>query len=99
LPTGAPCGGGTTNDMYVFPVVEADATTARMTISWTGIASGSQAMGQDMPFWYGTVGPVPYTRERMNGGTLNIRVQAFNAAGVGSNVLTTSVPVLKCSGQ
>ncbi|MDG4823084.1 cyclic nucleotide-binding protein [Asanoa sp. WMMD1127] len=70
----------------------------KVTVSWSGFASGSDAMSWDGNF-YGRIGPVPYSGEPNTGGALSIRVTATDSEGESSSISGTDVTVAGCRFQ
>ena len=66
-------------------------------VHWSGFASGSFVMQPDGRWWYGQVGPIPYTSP--NGGTLKVWVTATDSAGATAILDGTPVTVIPCVGQ
>jgi hypothetical protein len=70
----------------------------KVTVLWSGFASGSDAMSWDGDF-FGRVGPVPYSGTPNRGGTLSITVIAQDTDGAENKISGTNIAVAPCSPQ
>jgi putative peptide zinc metalloprotease protein len=64
-------------------------STIKVTVFWSGFANGQNSMSWDGNF-YGAVGPVAYSGEPNQGGTLSIWVTATDSEGATSSRLIGS---------
>jgi putative peptide zinc metalloprotease protein len=68
----------------------------RVTIHWSGFASGANAMSWDGDF-FGSVGPVPFPGKQNSGGTLDqVWVTATDSEGATSTLFGTKIAVRPC---
>ncbi|HEV7708092.1 MAG TPA: cyclic nucleotide-binding protein [Asanoa sp.] len=94
------CGkNGTTASASVIVTDDNDPEQAlKVTVSWKGFDSGSDAMSWDGPF-FGTIGPVPYPGTPNRGGSLSITVTATDTEGESSSISGTDIAVAPCDFQ
>ena len=69
----------------------------RVVLAWSGDGfSGSEAMVRQAPYWFGTVGPVPYPGKANLGGKLTVTATAYTAQGAKFELTGGPVTVLRC---
>jgi putative peptide zinc metalloprotease protein len=94
---GQACSGSSTQAFPVVSVKDDHDSPAdiKVTVIWSGFADGSAPMSWDGNF-YGSVGPIPYSGQANEGGTISISVTATDSQGKTSRIDGTSITVDAC---
>lgn|GEM_PF-658249 len=95
---GFPCGGPNYTTVSASVQVVDDGRALDVVLTWSGFATGSDKMSADGDTWYGTVGPVVWSKEPNRGGRLSVVATVTDSGGLTDSV-KAEVQVAGCGDE